>query len=89
MSRENPYPVGASATTENWQVQVIEIKRGDESWQMIQQANQLNDPAPDGMEYLLVKIKVKSVSSKTDEQQISKNNFRLTGSQILNILPRQ
>ncbi len=80
MSRQNPYPVGSAVTTENWQVQVTEVKRGDEAWQMIQQANQFNDPAPDGMEYLLVKIKAKNISKKTDEQQISKNDFRLTGS---------
>ena len=80
MSRQNPSPAGSVVAATNWEVQVLEAKRGDEAWQMIQAANQFNEPAPEGMEYLLARIKAKNISTQTDELNISRSDFELTGS---------
>ena len=56
MSRSNPYPSSQVVHAPNWDVQVLEVVRGDEAWKALQAANQFNEPAPEGMEYILVKL---------------------------------
>lgn len=83
MSRQDPVPVGMAVRSTNWEVTVQEVKRGEEAWQMIKAANQFNDPPPEGMEYLLVKVKVKNISTQADELIIGNSDFKLTGSKYI------
>ncbi len=79
ISRSNPFPSMEVATTPNWEIQVLEIKRGDDAWLDIQAANSYNDPAPDGMEYILIKIHVKCLYEDSEEHSISSYDFDVTG----------
>ena len=54
-SRKNPLPRANLVTSPNWEIQVIEVRRGEQAWLDVQAANMFNEPAPAGMEYLLVK----------------------------------
>jgi len=83
MSRGNPFPSSEIVAAPNWDIQVLEIVRGDAAWQAIQAANQFNDPAPEGMEYLLVKIHVKCTYDDSDEHSISGSDFRVTGDRFI------
>jgi hypothetical protein len=54
LSRENPLNGLENISLKNWEVHVIDIVRGPEAWQRIQDANQFNDPPPDGWSYILI-----------------------------------
>jgi hypothetical protein len=82
MSRSKPYPNSQVASTPNWDVKVIDTMRGSAAWQAISAANQFNDPAPAGMEYLLVKIHVKSTYTDNNAHSISDADFRVTGDSL-------
>jgi hypothetical protein len=79
MSRLNPFPRSAVVTTSGWEVQVLETQRGEPAWQAIQAANMFNEPAPAGMEYLLVKLRVKSTHADGEEHSIGQGDFKVTG----------
>jgi hypothetical protein len=83
-SRQNPYPRSTVVSSPNWEVQVIETKRGDEAWRDIDAANMFNVAPPEGMEYILVKLHVKSISADNDEHSISNCNFGITGDRLIN-----
>lgn len=82
-SRANPYPGTEVASVPNWDVQILESKRGVDAWNDIQAANQYNEPAPEGMEYLLIKIHVKCTYNDSDEHSISGYDFDVTGDKAI------
>lgn len=82
-SRANPYPGTEVASVPNWDVQILESKRGVDAWTDIQAANQYNEPAPEGMEYLLIKIHVKCTYNDSDEHSISGYDFDVTGDKAI------
>jgi hypothetical protein len=87
LSRSNPVPFGELYSAANWDLQVLDVIRGDEAWQMIGQANQFNEPPQDGMEYVLVKIKAASTAADSEEHSIGNWDFNLTGSQLIQYDP--
>jgi len=78
-SRAGPAPFGETVTTENWQVKVVEVARGEKAWEMVQQANMFNDPPKEGMEYVVVKIKVRYISTQDKHEYIDDSYFKTTG----------
>jgi len=82
MSRSNPFPRSEVVAAPNWDVQVLDVMRGDEAWQAIQTANQFNEPAPEGMEYLLLRPHVKCTYNDSEEHLISGNDFKVTGDRL-------
>ncbi|MDF2892528.1 MAG: hypothetical protein K0R80_2895 [Clostridia bacterium] len=63
-------------------ITILEIIRGNSAWETIYNRNKYNEPAPDGYEYILAKIKVKlNKSSVKDLQfQVSDYDFTLVSS---------
>lgn len=82
-SRANPLTGTDVNSVPNWDVQVLEMKRGEDAWTDIRAANSFNDPAPEGMEYLLVKIHVKCTYNDSDEHSISGYDFDVTGDRAI------
>jgi hypothetical protein len=81
MSRSNPFPFGQLVQAPNWHIQVLQLLRGEEAWAMIAAANMFNKPAPEGMEYVLVKLYVQnSRQSGNDAGGIGNGDFKVTGS---------
>jgi hypothetical protein len=64
-SRSNPLPAGALISLDNWDVQVLDIKRGEAAWQILQAANRLNEPPATGREYLLIQFWIKNKGEDT------------------------
>ncbi|MAT43861.1 MAG: hypothetical protein CL609_16120 [Anaerolineaceae bacterium] len=83
-SRSYPFPRTAVNSVPNWDVQIMDVKRGEEAWLDIQAANMFNKSAPEGMEYLLVKIHVKSTAADQDEHPINGCDFDVTGDNRIN-----
>lgn len=67
----------------NWDFQVLDVVRGEQAWQMLAEANQISGPVPEGMEYLLVKIHVKSTCQDTEKHYITSGDFKLTGDRLV------
>ena len=82
-SRGNPIPRSEIVPAPNWDVQVLEVVRGDEAWQALQAANQFNESAPEGMEYLLVKLHVKCTYADDEEHSIGGYDFKVTGDRLI------
>jgi hypothetical protein len=79
-SRGNAVPFGETATSEDWQLEVLEVVRGEEAWNRILDANQFNDPPPQGAEYVLTKVRVRYIGTADETVNISGSAFQSTGS---------
>jgi hypothetical protein len=77
--RTDPASVGDILITQDWEFSVVEIIRGDEAWQMVQEANQFNDAPEEGMEYIATNIRVRNISTDDRAQNIDGSFFKTTG----------
>lgn len=82
LSRSNPCARSEVLAAPNWDVQVLEVVRGEQASVAVEAANMFNDPAPEGMEYLLVRVRAKCTYSDSEEHDISSSNFDLAGDQL-------
>lgn len=79
ISRENPVPPGSQAVTDEWEVMITEVVRGDAAWAAVQSANQFNEPPAEGMEYVAVKLSVRNIGVVDRASNIDGSAFKLTG----------
>jgi hypothetical protein len=86
-SRSHPLPPNSIVQADDWQVQVLEFKRGAEAAQLIHDANQFNEPAPAGKEYLLVRVHAKGLHTDGQSHRITGGDFKLTGDRLTRYLP--
>lgn len=77
LDRNNPVPFGQTATAEDWQIIVEDVISGPAAWEIILDANQFNDPPPEGMVYVLVKVRVRYIGLSEDEQNVGDRDFTL------------
>lgn len=77
LDRAHPVPFGQTATGEDWQIIVEDVIDGDQAWEMVLDANQFNDPPPDGWMYWVIKVRVRFIGLVDGEQTITKNAFSL------------
>ncbi len=82
-SRSNPLPPGSIVQADGWEIQVVDFMRGAQAAQAIREANQFNESAPEGKEYLAVKVRVKSHHTDGQAHRISGGDFRVTGDQLV------
>jgi hypothetical protein len=78
-SREKPYPTYTRISTPYWDLQVRDVLRGADAWQIIQKQWDKTPPPPDGLEYLLVKVQVHAKI----QTSISINELYVTGDRNL------
>ncbi|MBK8987932.1 MAG: hypothetical protein IPM39_18000 [Chloroflexi bacterium] len=71
VKRDDPTPFGQTATGEDWQVMVMDVVWGDAAWEMILDTNQFNNPPPEGMVYILAKVRVRYIGLAEDQQSIT------------------
>jgi hypothetical protein len=80
-SRDNPVSFGTSfLTKEGFQIKVKQLTKGKEAWDILEEANEYNDPPEDGMQYILITLSVKNISSKEEPSNISYTDFDYVGS---------
>lgn len=80
MSRSDAANLGDLIVTDDWEIRITKIIRGDNAWQRILEANSYNDPPPDGMAYLLVKIYAHYIGDNEDGASVGLLSFKTTGS---------
>ncbi|HOJ47701.1 MAG TPA: DUF4352 domain-containing protein [Bacillota bacterium] len=88
-SRTNPVPLGSTyyydgsgAQIDKYKadITVTEVLRGEEAWALVRQGSESNPPAPEGKEYLIIKVKIKAIESENDEKiDIGASSFDLVG----------
>ncbi|NJN17910.1 MAG: serine/threonine protein kinase [Oscillochloris sp.] len=69
-TREQPVPPGGTAGIPGWEVRVVEQIRGENAFRLMRDANRFNDRPPDGFEYLLLKLEVRTTFSDREERQL-------------------
>jgi hypothetical protein len=81
--RDAPAAISETVTTEDWEVTVLEVVRGEQAAALAQQGNQFNDPPASGMEYVAVRARVRAIAVERPDrpEQVGDAMFRVTGAQ--------
>jgi hypothetical protein len=80
IDQASPAPLGETVTTEDWQITVREVVRGEAAWQMVQAADEFNEPPEAGMEYILVKVHARYIGAAPTGETIDAIFFQTIGS---------
>jgi hypothetical protein len=81
-TRSDPFPAAVTGTTANWEVQIEESVRGGQAWEMLRAANQFNDPAPEGFEYVVVYAHLTSRHTDGATHEVYATDLQLTGDRL-------
>jgi hypothetical protein len=81
-TRANPVPLGEVGSAAQWNIQVLEMQRGDDAWDALFTASEWNDPAPEGFEYVLVKVSAMRTGDN-ESKTIGSIDFAITGSEAV------
>lgn len=73
--KENIYDDSFNAYASAVDITLLETIRGEEAWTMIQNENQFNEPAEEGYEYVIVKVKGFLKESETDDDSLYFSNM--------------
>jgi PBP1b-binding outer membrane lipoprotein LpoB len=86
-TRKNPAPLNTTVTYDGIntlfdrykaEITFTEVIRGADAWNMVKSGNEFNDVAPEGKEYLIIKVRVKALESVNDEKiDINNASFEL------------
>lgn len=87
-TRSNPLPFGETITVKEniyddsynayeslLEITLLETIRGDAAWAIIEKENMYNEPAVEGFEYVLIKVKGFLKESKTDDDSLYFSNM--------------
>ncbi|NNJ11940.1 hypothetical protein EKD04_016525 [Chloroflexales bacterium ZM16-3] len=79
--RSDPAPLGTTTVSAAWEITVFEVVRGADAAQRITEANQFNDPAPEGQEYILARVQARSLGDGDPDAaaNIDQIAFKVTG----------
>ncbi len=69
-TRAEPFAPAAVVQFADWEIRLGEAIRGEAAWQQMLAANQFNDEPPEGMEYLLLRLDLRTTFSGADERQL-------------------
>lgn len=72
-----PARLNQTVTTADWQATLTELIRGPRAWEWLQEVNSFNDPAPEGMEYLLIYAQVRYIGTDPGPVSITRRDFWL------------
>lgn len=79
-SPQNPLSLTETLVTPEWEIQVLEVLRGDEAAVKLQEVSAFNQPHEDAnMEYMLVNLRVKYIGTN-DSAYVYSKMFRSVGS---------
>jgi hypothetical protein len=70
-----------TVTTQNWEFSVVEVLRGDEALEKLEEASQFNGPPEEeAMEYVLVRVHVRNIGTGSEKANVDRTFFQSTGS---------
>jgi len=80
-TRASPAPLGTTAVSDDWEITVLEVYRGSDAAQRVAEANPFNDPAPEGQEYIVARVRARYLGSDDQDMAagIAQNAFKVTG----------
>ncbi|MFZ5918120.1 MAG: DUF4352 domain-containing protein [Chloroflexota bacterium] len=78
-SRSEPAAYGSRIFEQPWDVEVLDVVRGDEAYDMLLEANEYTEPPAEGLEYVLLRIYAKNLAKTEEAQSIDGSVFHLTG----------
>jgi hypothetical protein len=80
-SKDAPAKVGEAVTTSSFQATILEVVRGADAVAKIKEANQFNEPAPAGQEFVLIKAHVRILGGESPDTalNVDKTLFKLSG----------
>ena len=78
-TRENPFSADAPFVGKDWQLDVLDQKRGDAAIAFLAANEAYFEPAQKGMEYLLVQLNARYIGTNSTPQPLNFNHFRVTG----------
>jgi len=73
--KENIYDDSYNAYESHLEITLLETIRGDAAWAIIEKENMYNEPAAEGFEYVLIKVKGFLKESKTDDDSLYFSNM--------------
>ena len=82
-TRADPFPAGSVAEAPNWRIELVEFVRGGRAWEILRSANQFNDPAPEGFEYVLIYAQVTSSHDDNQSHDFGTGDLKLTGDRLI------
>lgn len=79
--RDNPAKIGDILIAGPWEFQVVEAVRGDKAAELAKNANMFNEPAPEGQEYIAVKLKARYLGNDEPDRRdnIDGSYLKITG----------
>jgi len=80
MSRVNPIPLGTLISIPGWDIQVLELLRGEAAAAMVNSGDRKFDPPSEGFEYALAKIFVRCTSMDEKAHFLGGGDIVITGS---------
>jgi hypothetical protein len=78
-ARDNPVPFGEVLQIEDWEVQVLEVVRGEDAYDILLETNQFNSPPPPGHEFVLVNLTARYIADSSEVVDIDSFWLRSTG----------
>jgi hypothetical protein len=80
-TRAGPAPLGTTVVSEEWELTVLEVLRGADAAERITEANQFNEDAPEGQEYLIARVSARYLGNGDPDAAsgIDQNSFKVTG----------
>lgn len=79
-SRSNPYPANEVITIPDWEIQILEMQRGEQAWLTLEESGPYSNlPAPPGYEYLLLHLRVRCTATDNQPHDAETYNYYITG----------
>ncbi len=79
--RAEPAQIGDTLVAGSWEFAVLEVVRGDQAATMVAKANQFNDPAPEGEEYVVARLRARYLGTPDPDgtENINSTFLKITG----------
>jgi hypothetical protein len=68
------------AVTEDWELAILEVVKGEAAREMALEENQFNDPPAEGMQYIAFKSHIRYIGTEDRPEGVDDSFFRATGS---------
>lgn len=66
--RPEPAVINETLVTKNWEFSLLEVKRGVDALDFVFEANPYNNPPREGMEYIAVRMRIRSIATGDPDQ---------------------
>ncbi len=64
IEEDNPAKAGESAITDEWEISIVEARRGQAALDLVMQMNPDNQPPEEGMEYVVFKVRARRIGGE-------------------------